>query len=67
MLLECKIYFALGVQNLFCSWSEKFIWLLFVFDLLMLKDLCVPTYINCILTFKKNGRGRTRKGSPFEF
>ncbi len=25
---ECKIYFALGVQNLFCFWSAKFILLL---------------------------------------
>jgi len=23
--LECKIYFAIGVQNLFCNWSAKFI------------------------------------------
>jgi hypothetical protein len=23
--MECKIYFANGVQNLFCEWSAKFI------------------------------------------
>ncbi|EDN72889.1 hypothetical protein BGS_0883 [Beggiatoa sp. SS] len=25
MRLEYKIYFAIGVQNLFCDWSAKFI------------------------------------------